>query len=250
MTEHIREFTHFLGIEKENELKTLLLLSNDFYLLHELDFLFRKCLTITLKDVKHKIPAFLFMNVHREFYLSMGNFLSLHGMVSFRNLRSAIDSALTAYYLLEYPDSREVYLSGLKAQESKEWNKKFKNIKKTVRDDLGTFNLAKGLCEIHEFCSLFCHSDAVGIMTRYIEDKEKLRMEAQYFDYEKTNDGYRKWYGCLLRAYFEIFVVFWKKLFEEISSGESSTDISARINTFQQKLTEFIDKYPLNAKSM
>jgi len=244
MGERIREFTHFLGIEKENELKTVIILGDHFLLIHNLDILFQKSLEVELNKAEFKIPTFLFMNAHREFYLSMASFLRLHSSNSFRNLRCAIDSTLTAYYLLKYPDSREIYLSNVKKEKNEKWNKIFRNIKKTIKGDLDTFKLADGLCQMHEFCSIFTHSDALGVMTRYIEDKNNLRLEANYCDYEKNQNDYKKWFGALLYAFFMIFVVFWKELFEKIASNELSKKINIRIDTYKSKLDEFRKQYP------
>ena len=48
MSDTVKEFIHFLGIEKENELKTFLILENNFFLIHNLDILFHKSIEITL----------------------------------------------------------------------------------------------------------------------------------------------------------------------------------------------------------
>ena len=215
MTEKVRELTHFIAVEKENELKIILILERNFFLIHNLDILYQRALEIRLDKAEHKIPAFLFMNAHREFYLSMCNFLRLHSSNSFRNLRSAIDSVLTAYYLLKQPESTEAYINNLRKDKNKEWNKIFRNIKKTIKNDIENFPLDGNLCEIHEFCSIFSHSDALGILTRYIEDNENMRLEANYFDYEENQDDYKKWLGAILFSFLMIFLVFWNEFFSK-----------------------------------
>ncbi len=244
MSDTVKEFIHFLGIEKENELKTFLILENNFFLIHNLDILFHKSIEITLNKSEYKIPAFLYLNTHREFYLSMANFLRLHSSSSFRNLRCALDSVFTAYYLLKHPDSTDAYLSNLKSGKNKEWNKIFRNIKYTIKNDIQEFPLASSLPEMHEFCSVFSHSDALGIITRYFEDQENLILAANYCDYEKNNDDYKKWLGALLTAFFRIYLIFWEELIKKIADEKLIKEINIRIKAYTEKLNEFRLKYP------
>lgn len=56
------------------------------------------------------MPVFLYLNVHREYYLSIANLLRLHSSKSFNCLRSALDMAFTAYYLLKNPEDTKIFM--------------------------------------------------------------------------------------------------------------------------------------------
>jgi len=235
----INDFGHFLGKEKENEINSIVNLGKDFYLIHNLDILYQKSFEITIDKVELKIPAFLFGNVHREFYLAMCNFIRMHSSISFRNLRCAIDSLFTAYYLSKYPKAREVYLSNLKSKPNEEWKKIFKNIKATIKNNPGEFPLAKKLIQMHESCSIFAHSDAQDVLTRYVENKEKLCLGATYCDYKENSDDYKKRLGKLLDAFFRIFFVFWTEMFKKCANEELLEEINIRIVAYKKYLEDF-----------
>ncbi len=251
MAEHIRDFVHFLGIEQENQIKNCVNLGEYFFLIHNLDVLYKKALEIKVDKKEYKIPAFLFLNAHRELYLSMTNFLRLHQGKSFCNLRSAIDSAFTAYYLLKNPDKETVYLAKIQPNsgEEKEWNKTFKNIKATINSNIADYPYAKGLIEVHDFCSIFEHADAVDVLTRYVEDKEKLTLEANYFDYEESDDNYKKWLIHILFSFFKIFSLFWAVFFKEKAPEEISKVINQRAGVYETKLNELRKRFSFKANN-
>ncbi|MDD5358606.1 MAG: hypothetical protein PHX80_05645 [Candidatus Nanoarchaeia archaeon] len=251
MAENIRDFIHFLGIEQENQIKSSVNLGEYFFLIHNLDILYKEALKIKVDKKEHKIPAFLFLNVHRELYLSMTNFLRLHKGKSFCNLRSAIDSTFTAYYLLKNPDKENVYKANIKlgSEEEAEWDAIFRNIKATIKKNITDFPLAKELIEIHEFCSIFEHSDALDVLGRYVEDKEKMTLEANYFDYEETDDSYKKWLIKILFSYFMIFGLFWAEFFKERAPEEISRVINIKAKTYQTKLDELRKRFPVKTNN-
>ena len=191
-------FTHFVGIEEENVLMSIANLGEDYFLIHNLDILYMSCCDLKIDNENLKIPAFLYLITHSEFYFGMISFLRLHQSKAFCSLRTALDSAFTAYYLLKNPEKTSVYLSKINGAKNPEWNKIFRNIKNTIKNKIDYFPLAKGLPQIHEFCSIYAHSDALGILHRYNIDKEKSRLEAKYFDYEPTVEDYKKWLAYLL----------------------------------------------------
>ncbi|HKZ56658.1 MAG TPA: hypothetical protein VJ024_03045, partial [Thermodesulfovibrionales bacterium] len=129
--EPIREFSHFIGIEEENVLKSIANLGDNFFLIHNLDIIFKNSLGLEpLDDVNLKFPAFLYLIIHSEFYQAMASFLRMHHSKSFVSLRIALDCAFTAYYLIKHPDKTDIYLSKLNEEENPEWNRIFRNIKK------------------------------------------------------------------------------------------------------------------------
>ena len=252
MTERlsIQDWIHFIGIEEQNVIKNVANFGEDFFLVEKLDILFRKCLELKPIDRPElKIPAFLFLNSHREFYLGVTSYLRLHESKSFCSLRSALDSAFTAYYLLKHPEKIKIYLSTVSEEPGKEWKSIFLNIKETIRKDIKNFPHALKLPEMHEFCSIYSHSDALGIMSRYKIDKEKLMLVADYFDYEVGLKDCKKWLGPFLLGFFKIFLIFWNEMFEKRAESELQ-EIQQKIQTYENELLIFIKKYPIKGISV
>lgn len=248
----VRDIFHFLSIEEENILKSNINLAKYFVLITELDELYKSCLTLeSINKKEHKIPCFLYLIIHSEYYIAMANFLRLHQSKSFCSLRAALDCAFTAYYLLKHPDKRDVYLSKIKTEnneaDEKEWTRIFQNIKMTIKNDIDSYPHAKILPEIHEFCSIHSHSDALGIMHRYNIDKEKLMLEAQYFDYEEKVEDYNRWLACLLFSFFRIFLIFWHEIFRP-KAGSKLTELEQKIKEHDSKIRLFKENFPLRDK--
>lgn len=241
--EPIKEFSHFIGIEEENVVKSIVNLGEDFFLIHNLDILFTNSLKLEpLDNINLKIPAFLYLIIHSEFYQGIASFLRMHHSKSFVSLRIALDCAFTAYYLMKYPNKTDIYLSKLNDEENPEWKKIFFNVKRTIKDDIDNFPLAKGLPEIHEFCSIYSHSDAIGLLHRYrISD---ARLAATYFDYEPKIDDYKKWLALLLKSFFMIYLVFWQEIFKQ-KAGDKKGQIEDSLKEYSLRLDNFIKKYPL-----
>lgn len=193
--EPIRGFTHFMGVEEENVIINIANLGGDFFLIHNLDNLYISCFNLKpISEKSLKMPIFLYLITHNEFYCAMSSYLRMHKSKSFRSLRAAIDSTFTAYYLLKHPDKVEVYLSKIIGEKKPEWDKIFLNIKRTIKNDIKEFPLAEDLSEIHAFCSIYAHSDALGILHKYNIDEKRSRLEAKYFDYETNIEDYKKWF--------------------------------------------------------
>ncbi len=250
-TKDIRDLIHFFGIEESNLLGSIANLGEDYFLIHNLDMLYQSCTMLKPLDDKNlKIPLFFYLIVHGELYNAVSSYLRIHKSISFRCMRSALDSAFTAYYLLKKPDKIDVYLSKLTEngdkELEKEWKSTFLNIKKTIKKDIKNFPLAKGLPEIHEFCSIYSHSDALGILHRYHEDKEKSMLQAKYFDYEKSHDDFQRWLGRVLVTFFNMYLIYWQEVF--IHRAENKLrQIESNISEFQKRLKIYTDKYPFDA---
>jgi hypothetical protein len=249
-TKPISDLIHFFGIEASNLLGNIANLGEDYFLIHNLDILYQSCTKLKPVDEQRlKIPLFLYLIVHGEFYNAVSSYLRLHKSISFRCMRSALDCSFTSYYLLRKPEKLDVYLSKLAEDDNKEmekeWNKTFLNIKRTIKDNIKDFPLAKGLPEIHEFCSIYSHSDALGILHRYHEDKESGMLQAKYFDYEKNHDDLHRWLGIVLTTYFEIFLIYWQEVF--IHRAENKLHgIEKIIAEFQNRLKSYTEKYPFD----
>lgn len=246
----ISDIIHFFGIEESNLLGNMANLGQDYLLIHNLDILFQTCTRLKpIDDPRLKVPLFLFLIIHGEYYNAISAFLRLHKSVSFRCVRSALDCSFTSYYLLKYPEKLKTYLGKLSedddAEINKEWNKIFLNIKKTIKNDIKNFPLAKGLPEIHEFCSIYSHSDAVGILHRYIEDRENNLLQAKYFDYEESFDDFQRWLSRILVTFFNIFLLFWQEVFKQ-RADEKLPQIESNIVEFQGRLKNYAERYPFN----
>lgn len=249
-TKPITDLIHFFGIEESNLLGNIANLGEDYFLIHNLDILYQSCMRLQPIDERSlKIPLFLYLIVHGEFYNAVSSYLRIHKSISFRCMRSALDCSFTAYYLLKHPDKLDIYLSKLSEDKDKEidkeWNKTFLNIKKTIKKDIENFPLAIGLPEIHEFCSTYSHSDALGILHRYHEDKESSMLQAKYFDYEKKHDDFHKWLSCIIVTYFNIWLLYWQEVFIH-RAGNKLQDIEKIIVEFQKKLKSYTERYPFD----
>jgi len=239
----IRGFEHFLAIEDENVSKNIEMLENDYALILDLDNIYSSCVTITLPDDENlMIPAFLYLISHQEFYYGMASFLRIHKTQSYRSLRVALDSTFTAYYLLKYPDDIELYLN--KNTNSPQWEKVFRNIKVTIRNNLNQFPSAAGLLQVHDLCSKFAHADPAGILHKYFMDKERNILHVNYFDYENSPHDYKKWFAFFLFYFFRVFLVYWNEMLKK-NSGALKQEITYLIKDYKDKIKELRGTYPL-----
>jgi hypothetical protein len=240
----LKGFEHYLEIEEENVGKTISLLDEDYPLVLELDNLFNACLTITLPyDSNIVVPAFLHLISHQEFYSGMASFLRFHKTQSFRCLRAALDSTFTAYYLLKNPDATEIYMN--KTGNPSEWEKLFRNIKTTIKNNQKVFPLAVGLAEVHDLCSKFAHADPEGIFHKYFMDKQEMRLHAQYFDIDKTSDDYKKWFTFFIFYFYKIFLIYWNEMLKN-KAGKKKKNIEYLIKDYKAKINDLRKKYPLD----
>jgi len=244
--EPITSFAHFVGIEETNLLTNMANLGEGFFLIHNLDILYVSCFDLKPLDTEiFKIPSFLYLVSHSEFYIGMISYLRMHQSKSFNSLRAALDSTFTAYYLLKYPDKTDVYLSKVREEDNPEWDKIFRSIKGTIKKDISKFPLAIGLPEIHEFCSIYAHSDALGILHRYNENIEKQRLEAKYFDYDVKSEDYNKWFGYLLFSFYRIFMIYWNEIFK-LKAEKNARSIELNIIEYKKRIRAYVEKYTFN----
>jgi len=244
--EQITGLIHFISIEEENLITSMANLKEDFFLISNLDSLFRDCSKLKpLDDNNLKIPAFLYLITHNEFCISMTSLLRRHYSKSFLSLRLAIDSALTAYYLLKKPDKISIYLSGveniLSKEKNKEWYRIFFNTKRTIKQDIDNFPLAEKLIEAHEHCSLYAHSDPCGILHKYNLDKVNMKLEAKYFDYESNPGDDHRNLEFLLNEFFRILLIFWHEMFKKRADDKFAI-INTQIDMFKKNMDIFVNK--------
>jgi hypothetical protein len=236
-------FEDYLEIENDNLSKTIAILGEDYPLLLDLDNLYNSCLHITLPAESNiMIPAFLHLITQQEFYTGMASFLKLHKTQSFRCLRAAFDSTFTAYYLLKNPDKTEIYVN--KVDDPATWDSLFRNMKAIVKNNSKVFSLAMGLPEIYDLCSKFAHADPEGIFHRYFMSRYEKRLYAQYFDFEKTPDDYRRWYAFFLFYFFKVFLIYWHEMLKN-RAGKAKKEIQDMISRYKSNINNFRRRYPL-----
>ncbi len=230
----IRDFEHFLGYEHDNIGQNVAALGDGYALIHDLDTLYCTCIAITLPDEEHlKIPAFLYLISHQEFYYAMASFLRLHRTQSFRSLRVALDSTFTAYYLLRNPDEIDLYLS--RSAQPRQWESIFRNIKLTIRNNSKQFPHATGLFQVHDMCSKFAHADPAGILHKYFMDTERKILHVDYFDFENSAHDYKKWFSFFLYYFFRIFLIYWHEMLTKYA-GPAKTDVARSIRDYKDRM--------------
>jgi hypothetical protein len=239
----IRGFEHFLSIENDNFSKNIATLDKDYALILDLDNIYCSSVTITLPDDDNlMIPAFLYLISHQEFYYGMASFLRLHKTQSFRSLRVALDSTFTAYYLLKNPDDIGLYLN--RSTNSPQWEKVFRNIKLTIRNNQKQFPSAAGLLQVHDLCSKFAHADPAGILHKYFMDREQKILHVNYFDYEDSPHDYKKWFAFFLFYFFRVFLVYWNEMLTKNAGGRKK-EILQLVKDFKGRIMELRTAYPL-----
>jgi hypothetical protein len=238
----LKGFEHYLATENDNVAQGIAMLENDFQLILDLDNLYDVCLHIRLPDdPRFKIPAFLSLISHQEFYSGMAAFLRFHKAQAFRCLRAALDSAFTAYYLLKNPDETNSYVD--KTGNSPKWESVFRNIKLTIKNNQKDFPFAAGLPEIHDLCSRFAHADPEGILHRYYIDSEEQRLYVHYFDYDKTHADFKKWFAFILFYFYKAFSIYWHEMLAEYS-GKRKKEIQHLIRSFKARIYRLRKRYP------
>lgn len=237
----IRSFEHFLEYEHENIRRNVAMLGDGCALIQDLDTIYGTCIAITLPDDENlKIPAFLYLISHQEFYYGMASFLRLHKTQSFRSLRVALDSTFTAYYLLRNPEEIELYLS--RSARSAEWEKIFRNIKLTIRNNSKQFPYAAGLLQVHDMCSKFSHADPAGILHKYFMDTERKILHVNYFDFENSTCDYGRWFSFFLFYFFRVFLVYWHEMLTKYA-GPVKQDIVPLIKDYKAKIKALRETY-------
>jgi hypothetical protein len=243
-TKLLRGFEHYLAIEYENLSSSIAILEKDYQLIFALDNLYNVCLNITLPDEPDlRISAFLYLTSHQEYYSGIAAFLRLHNTQSFRCLRAALDSTFTAYYLLKNPDKTELYVN--KNKNVSRWDELFRNIKATIKNNEKIFPLAVGLPEIYDLCSKFAHADPEGIFHRYFIDKEAQKLHAHYFDYERTQGDYKKWYVFFMFYFFKIFLIYWNEMLKN-KAGRKKKSVEYLIKEYKVKINDLRKIYPVH----
>ncbi|GEM_PF-1059990 len=239
----IQGFGHFLSSEHVHIEQSVAMLRDDYGLIVDLDNIFSSCLTITLPDDESlMIPAFLYLISHQEFYYGMASFLRLHKTQTFRSLRVALDSTFTAYYLLKNPEESELYLNRDSAPAR--WERIFRNIKLTLRNDSRAFPYAAGLLQVHDLCSRFAHADPAGILHKYHMDRTQKRLHVHYFDYERSPDDYRKWFAFFQFYFFRVFLVYWNQMLSRYA-GTLKKEIAHAIGEYRNRVTILRDTHPI-----
>jgi hypothetical protein len=239
----IRSFEHFLEYEHDNIGKNIATLGDGYSLIQDLDHIYSTCVAITLPENEDlMIPAFLYLISHQEFYYGMASFLRLHKTQAFRSLRVALDSTFTAYYLLKNPEEIDLFLS--RSTHSSQWEKVFRNIKLTIRNNYKKFPYTAGLLQVHDLCSKFAHADPAGILHKYFMDTEKKILHVNYFDFENSTYDYRKWFAFFLFYFFRVFLIYWQEMLAKYA-GPIKKDVMQLIKDYKVSIRSLRENYPL-----
>lgn len=206
-------FLEFLSTDEYNLLVNLTKFKREFSYFTKLDNIYQKHLKVGNKikfnpNNEETVIAYLYLYTHYHFYFTFSCYLRLHLAEAFISLRKAIDSALTAYYIIENPSSVYEYIKG---------NKKFENIKRTIqnikKNNSDKFPLSSTLIKLHEKCSEYGgHADFTSFTHRIEISKDELgKQRKASFGYStifKNKNDFTFYFLVLLKGFLEIFKIF------------------------------------------
>ena len=201
-------FLDYLSKEEHNLLASIVNLRLDIDVFNMLDNIYKTPLkNIEVKDSEAVIPS-LYLFVHFHYYFSVSCILRSHVTEGLASLRKAIDASLTAYKILEEPESEESYIN-------REWL--FQNIKAHIKKarekDHSLFPLAESLIPMHETCSEYgSHADFNALEHRIdvyaIENSDKRKLIFKYFDYPEDSDMYHCVFVDILLCFHTMLIIF------------------------------------------
>ncbi len=201
-------FLDYLSKEEHNLLTSIVNLRLDIDVFSMLDNIYKTPLkNIEASDSEAVIPS-LYLFVHFHYYFSVSCILRAHVTEGLASLRKAIDASLTAYKILEEPESEESYLN-------REWL--FQNIKTHIKKarekDSSLFPLSESLIPMHETCSEYgSHADFSALEHRIdvydIEDTNKRKLIFKYFDYPEDSNLYHCIFVDILLCFHTMLIIF------------------------------------------
>lgn len=156
----------FIGAEQTNLLVTMTKCHADIAkMFPQLDGAFQAPLgfiDVNVEDEYKKTILSLYLFTHYHLYFSTVCLLRCHISDSLGSTRKAIDATLSAYRLIEYPDTLSLY-------QQRDWS--YQNIKsyiaKQIKLDSTKFIHATQLIRLHDLCSEFgSHADISSFIHR------------------------------------------------------------------------------------
>jgi hypothetical protein len=206
------DFFSFIGVEETNFLVTLNKCHSDIHnMLPKIDGAFQtpmKHINISIND-GHKITIqSLYLYIHGQLYISVVSFLRCHLSESLSSTRKAIDAMLTAYRLIEEPDTLKLY------EESHSSYKSIKSyIQKARKNDTSRFPLADKLLKFHEVCSEFgSHADIATFIHKIAvsetDDPNQALMQIGMFQIPNSDDEIRRYIVETFLAFIGMLKVF------------------------------------------
>ena len=188
---------------------------------------------VNIKDEHKKTVLSLYLFTHYHLYFSTVCLLRCHISDSFGSTRKAIDATLTAYRLIEEPDTLPLY-------QQREWS--YQSIKshvvKKIKDDPTKFVHAAPLIELHDICSEFgSHADISSFIHRTLveptEEAGKGLFKLGMFQIPDTDIELRRYLVETLLAYTHMTKVF-SAFIGELAIGLDVTAWNAKIDELEQ----------------
>jgi|ERR1035438_9395614 hypothetical protein len=202
----------FIGKEENNLLASMITCHTDIVIAFaKLDGIFQgpiPYLNINAKDECTKTILTMYLLTHYQLYFSTVCLLRCHLSESLASTRKAIDAALTAYRLIEEPETLDLYLDR---------HRSYQGIKGYIdrarKKDDTRFPLSKPLIHFHEVCSEFgSHVDVSSLLHRLIQnafdEKGKGLFRLNMFQTPDTEQEMRRYMVETFLAFGSMLKVF------------------------------------------
>ncbi len=214
-------FFKFISVQENNLLASIHNQRKEFDLFSKLDFIYKRPWgRVEVKRSEVLIPA-LYGYVNNQLYLAIAAILRVHISQALSETRIAIDGTLTAYKIIESPETGSDYLN-----ESHYFKKIKYNIEKERKDDERKFPLAQRILKFHDSCSQFgSHADVGSFVHRYeqedsgVEGKEFVKIN--FFQIPENEDTFAYYFTVILVIFFQMFRIF-KEYFDGTFKIEDS----------------------------
>lgn len=211
MDELETNFLAFIGAEETNLLVAMVKCNRDITFFPSLDGAYQaplKFIDVNINDEYKKTILSLYFFTHYHLYFSTACLLRCHLSDSLGSTRKAIDSTLTAYRLIDEPNTLSQY---------QERHKSYQNIKSYVsrqmKHDKTKFPLAREIIALHDLCSEFgSHADISTFIHRVLvvptQKEGKGLFKMNMFQAPDRDIELRYYLVQTLRAYAMMLKVF------------------------------------------
>jgi hypothetical protein len=227
----------FLGTEQTNLLVTMVKCHPDIAgPLPILDGAYQtplRFIDVNMKDEHKQTVLALYLFTHYHLYFSTTCLLRCHLSDSLGSTRKAIDASLTAYRLIEEPQTLGQYYEG---------HRHFQNIKGFVarirKHDATKYPLAAQLIALHELCSEFgSHADISSFIHRIAVEKEKGQPKGLFkvlmFQLPNTDVELRGYVVQTLLAY-TLMAKIYGGFFKAVAAGLDVAGWNAQIEKLEK----------------
>ena len=235
------DFDTFLSIEAKNLKRNVNKFKEEMVFFRKLDSIFQRPIPRLNQSGATELKLQLYYFVHYYLYSSITNLFRTHLSESLSSLRVAIDAGLSAYEIIQNPESiEEFYKRG----------NRFKFIKRTIEKKVSKndpkYDLANPLLIVHGFCSMIgSHADYSSFFYR-IDDLKDIPPETEhsrffYFQNPDSDDEYKYYFYLILISFFQIFQIF--LLFINKTLDVYDGEWESQISSFQNNIKTTYFKY-------